>query len=318
MASTLRLPAGTSARIVSSGSFAPQLRVAGSYQCRAFSQTSQQWAGARQMNFRPPSQAQPAFKTKTKGMKLADLPNDIGLLPGTFVRPLWRDMPSIFTAPRDRLHMEWTWIKAWLSNFGSLLQYCKRENTLPLMLRQRRPLAADLQEAMYTAFAEGNIPKIRSICCDGLARNLITEIERRPTNEKVTWKLVKRLRQPSTNFTGLRVISDRATSIPDIPKSGIRQIIVRVTSRQATTTTRVQGGRGQEPAESTVVSAKEQDCVEHFVIQHLRWNDQDKGWRLWGTTTPTSVHTAWNDPYFMPGLSTMERLDMIKNSVDKK
>lgn len=111
MASTIRLPAGTSARIVPSGSFV---------QCRAFSETSQQWRG-RQMNFRPPSQVQPAFKTRTQGMRIADLPNDIGILPGTFVRPLWRDMPSIFKAPRDRWHMEWTWLKAWLSNHARLV-----------------------------------------------------------------------------------------------------------------------------------------------------------------------------------------------------
>lgn len=73
------------------------------------------------MNFRPPSQVQPSFKTRTQGMKLADLPNDIGILPGTFVRPLWRDMPSVFTAPRDRWHMEWTWLKAWLSNHARLV-----------------------------------------------------------------------------------------------------------------------------------------------------------------------------------------------------
>ncbi|KAJ5816791.1 hypothetical protein N7447_009024 [Penicillium robsamsonii] len=307
MASTIRLPAGTSARIVPSGSFV---------QCRAFSETSQQWRG-RQMNFRPPSQAQPSFKTRSQGMKLADLPNDIGILPGTFVRPLWRNMPSIFTAPRDRWHMEWTWIKAWLSNYGSLLQYCKRENSLPLLLSKRRHFAAKLQKEMYTAFAEGNIPKIRQICCDNLVKQLTKGIERRPKNELVTWKLVKYLRKPSTNFTGLRVISDRATSIPDIPKSGIRQIIVRMTSRQSTTTTKVQDPSGKAPAETSTVSVKEQDCVEHIVIQNLRWNNQDQGWRVWGHINPTTLDEAWNNPYFKPGLSTLERLEMIKDSVGK-
>lgn len=111
MASTLRLPVVTPRNL-------SQPSLAGSYQCRAFSQTSQQWAGGRAVNFRPPSVAQPSFKTRTKDLKLADLPNDIGLLPGTFIRPLWRDMPSIFQAPRDRLHMEWTWFKSWFSNYG--------------------------------------------------------------------------------------------------------------------------------------------------------------------------------------------------------
>jgi protein MBA1 len=121
MASTVRLPAGTSARIVPSGSFV---------QCRAFSETSQQWRG-RPMNFRSPSQAQPSFNTRTQGMKLSDLPNDIGILPGTFVRPLWRDMPSIFKAPRDRWHMEWTWLKSLATNYGRLVLPKSSEYSAP-------------------------------------------------------------------------------------------------------------------------------------------------------------------------------------------
>ena len=134
----------------------------------------------------------------------------------------------------------------------------------------------------------------------------------------MTWKLVKYLRKPSTHFTGLRVLSDRASSIPDFPKSGIRQIVVRVTSRQATTTSQIQDPSGKEPTEATTVSTKEQDCVEHIVIQHLRWNDQDKGWRVWGYVSPTSLHEAYNNPKFAPGLSALERLQMVQDSMGQK
>lgn len=127
---------------------------------------------------------------------------------------------------------------------------------------------------------------------------------------------MKYLRKPSTNFIGVRVLSDRATSIPDLPKSGIRQMVVRITSRQSTTRTQKQS-RG-ENAEVVPVSSKEQDCMEYIVIQHLRWNDQDKGWRVWGTTNPTTLHAAKNDPYFMPGLSAMERMEMIKDNMGQK
>ena len=50
-------------------------------------------------------------------MSRADLPQDIGLLPGTFIKPLWRDMPSIFQQPKERLHYEWLWLKSWFQNF---------------------------------------------------------------------------------------------------------------------------------------------------------------------------------------------------------
>ncbi|KAJ5124745.1 uncharacterized protein N7515_008570 [Penicillium bovifimosum] len=316
MASTLRLPAGTSARIVPSGTFVSPLSVAGLSHCRTFAQTSQQLAGARAMNFRPPSQAQPSFKTKTKGMKPNEFPNDIGLMPGTFIRPLWRDMPSIFLAPRDRWHMEWTWLKSWFGNYASVLAYCIKDAKLPLGFLKRRKAAAEYQQNMYKAFAEGDIARIRAICCDGIANKLIKEIERRPKDEKVTWKRLKLLRKPSTNFTGIRVISDRASTIPDIPKSGVRQIVVRITSRQSTTTTKIQKAGAQ--VEESVVLAKEQDCVEHVMLQHLRWNNQDKGWRIWGTVTPTMLEDAKNDPHFKPGLGTAERIEMIKESMMKR
>jgi protein MBA1 len=91
---------------------------------------------------------------------------------------------------------------------------------------------------------------------------------------------------------------------------------VRITSRQSTTTTKIQKAGAQ--AEESVVSAKEQDCTEHFMLQHLRWNDQDKGWKIWGTVNPTTMEDAQNNPHFKPGLSALERIDMIKESMLKK
>lgn len=52
------------------------------------------------------------MKSRAKDVMKSQLPNDIGLLPGTFVKPMWRDLPSIFQDPRDRFRMEWTWIKS--------------------------------------------------------------------------------------------------------------------------------------------------------------------------------------------------------------
>jgi protein MBA1 len=61
---------------------------------------------------------QPSMKTRTKeAMRGQAMPNDIGLLPGTFVRPLWRDMPSVFKEPKNVLRMQWTWMKSVFQNF---------------------------------------------------------------------------------------------------------------------------------------------------------------------------------------------------------
>lgn len=61
--------------------------------------------------------AQPSMKTRGKEMSKSEMPQDLGLLPGTFVRPLWRDMPSVFQLPRERMQLEWLWIKQAFQNF---------------------------------------------------------------------------------------------------------------------------------------------------------------------------------------------------------
>lgn len=45
-------------------------------------------------------------------------PDDLGLLPGTFVRPRMKDMPSLFTDFKRRWKMEWTGFKSSLQGFG--------------------------------------------------------------------------------------------------------------------------------------------------------------------------------------------------------
>jgi protein MBA1 len=161
----------------------------------------------------------------------------------------------------------------------------------------------------------GNVPEIRRFCCERLSARLVRQIEARDASEKLEWTLVKYLRKPSTNFLGLRVMSDRATSIPELANSGIRQIVVRVTSRQSMATSKVeQAKRGAQPVE-TLVSTKEQDCVEYIVVQNLRWNGKDNGWMLWGHVTPTTMQQVMEDPYFAPGLSAMERMEQIKEAM---
>ena len=88
-------------------------------QCRQFSLSAQYSALQKGMpqtlSVRQPSQ--PSMKSRGQNMSRSELPQDIGLLPGTYIRPLWRDMPSIFQQPRERLHFEWLWVKSWFQNF---------------------------------------------------------------------------------------------------------------------------------------------------------------------------------------------------------
>jgi protein MBA1 len=45
------------------------------------------------------------------------IPDDFGILPGTFIRPVWKNMPSIFRDPKQRLQMEWLSLKIRVENF---------------------------------------------------------------------------------------------------------------------------------------------------------------------------------------------------------
>ncbi|PYH98735.1 hypothetical protein BO71DRAFT_394898 [Aspergillus ellipticus CBS 707.79] len=282
--------------------------------CRHFSQSSQRPAmRAMPQTLAMKQPAQPSMKTRSREISRADLPQDIGLLPGTFIRPLWRDMPSLFAQPQERLRMEWLWIKSGFQNFLGLLAYCKWLNKgLPLRLKERRQVARDLHQEMYSAFAAGEVHTLRKVCCTGLANELMSRITTRPEDKQITWALEKYLRTPGTFFTGVRVVSDRATQIPELPNSGVRQVVVRITSRQSKGT-----GSTNEDTAAVAANAKQQDCTEYIVIQKFRWTGQETDWRVWGHATPTTVEEL-SSPFFAPGVSLAERMEAIKSQMGGK
>lgn len=119
MATSLRLsasrPSTNALAIPSFAQLSPQI-----YQRRTLSQTSQRWA-YKNMNFSPKNLTGPSMKARSREALNGQLPNDIGLLPGTFVRPLWRDLPSVFQNPRDRWQIEWAWMRSSFQNFMRLV-----------------------------------------------------------------------------------------------------------------------------------------------------------------------------------------------------
>ncbi|KAF9888419.1 hypothetical protein FE257_008697 [Aspergillus nanangensis] len=298
------------------------LASAASHQCRFFSQTSQRGAmrGAPEnISVRQP--AQPSMRTRGRDLSRSELPQDIGLLPGTYIRPQWRDMPSIFQQPTERLQLEWLWLKTGFQNFIGLLAYSKWLNKgLPLRLKERRQVAQDLHQRMYAAFADGDVTILKKICCAGLANSLGSRISSRPKGEKITWNLDKYNRTPTTFMTGIRVVSDRATQIPELPDSGVRQVVVRITSRQSTGKVKVvskAGARNSTTAVEPVGPVKQQDCTEYIVIQKLRWTGEEEDWRVWGHASPTTVEDL-SSPFFVSGLSLSERMDAMKDMMGGK
>ncbi|RHZ70526.1 hypothetical protein CDV55_104968 [Aspergillus turcosus] len=330
MASSLWLSSGSLRTVARSGAPFAQFyqttsssssAIAAYRQCRFFSQSQMAQRGLsgvpQHISIKQP--AQPSMKTRGRELSRSELPQDIGLLPGTFIRPLWRDMPSIFQQPKERLRLEWLWLKNAAQNFLGLIAYSKWINKgLPLRLKERRQVARELHQRMYSAFADGDVNTLRKICCTGLANSLSSRIASRPKDEKVTWTLDKYNRTPGTLFTGVRVLADRATQIPELPDSGVRQVVVRITSRQSTSKVTVPTKRGAEDAVAAEPApAKQQDCTEYIVLQKLRWTGEEQEWRIWGHATPTTVDDLDN-PFFAAGLTLSERMDAMRDMMTGK
>jgi mitochondrial protein MBA1 len=128
----------------------------------------------------------------------------------------------------------------------------------------------------------------------------------------VTWALEKYRRTPATFFLGLRVVSDRATQIPELPNSGIRQVVVRITSRQSTGTVTI-----PKRATESLLKVKEQNCTEYIVLQKLMWSGEEDDWRIWGHANPTTVDDL-DSPWFAQGLTLSERLSLMQDAVRRK
>ena len=129
---------------------------------------------------------------------------------------------------------------------------------------------------MYTAFAEGDIPKLKEMCTDGVFDSMRARIGGRQRTERVRWEL--------SRYSGRsRVVSDRMAQIPGSTGGGnaLRQAVVRIRSTQKLSRT-VRGSLVEG-------SGKEKDVLEYVVLQcrFEKWAPQE--WRVWGTTTETSL-----------------------------
>lgn len=158
----------------------------------------------------------------------------------------------------------------------------------------------------------GNPDTLQELCCSGLAKNLIERSRRRARNEKVSWHLLKYNRTPSTWFRGVRVISDRATQIPELPESGIRQVVLRIASRQSTASHQLIIDSNTGTHYYTPSPEKIRDCVEYVVIQKLRIKGEEKPWQVWGYTSPTTVDDL-DSVFFSTQISMRERLEAMQD-----
>ncbi|MCJ1312389.1 hypothetical protein MMC25_006063 [Agyrium rufum] len=183
-------------------------------------------------------------------------------------------IPSLFQDPRTRLKLEWVRFRTRVKDFSSLIAYKYQAIKKPfpkpkLALRTIGPTANGIYKQMYTAFADGDLDRLRGLCADGLYSNFASRLHTRPKGEKVEWVLHKMRRRP-------RVVSDRATVIPIIANSALRQAVVKLATRQSLKKTAPNG---------RIVSGtdKPKDITEYLVIQKRTISGVEEKWEAWGT-----------------------------------
>ncbi|KZF20500.1 hypothetical protein L228DRAFT_250207 [Xylona heveae TC161] len=244
---------------------------------RSFS-TSRIALGVTKPEMFAPQIRQPPQRSLKVAMKelegAGQLPTDLGLLEGTFVTPTGENRPSLFRKPRDCATLFTLWLKTRITDFISVMYYkFAQKPRLKLQLRQTVPAARSLHREMYTAFANGDVETLRSICADGILHSFRARIAARG-KDKLRWELHKYLR-------GARVISHRAAKLP-IDGAGLRQAVVRLKSRQSLARLR---------PDNTAVPGTgiQRDVTEYVVIQRTMMNGKEGPWIVWGTTEETTV-----------------------------
>lgn len=96
--------------------------------------------------------------------------------------------------------------------------------------------------------------------------------------------------------------------IPDLPDSGIRQIVMRIDSQQGTQTL----STARDPDGESPSPLKIQDCTEYIVIQKVKIAGFQKDWEVWGYTKPTTLEDL-DSPWFATNLSFKERVEAMQD-----
>jgi protein MBA1 len=181
----------------------------------------------------------------------------------------------LFTSPLAALSLQWTRLKRKTSDLlvVSIYRWTNHKCGVKIHFRQTAPTAKALHQAMYTAFAAGDLATLKRITADGLFDSFSARVHARPRGERWVWELVRYTRRP-------RVMSNRAASLM-VDDAGIRQAVVRICSRQRLT---------RYKADGSVVkgSGEEREVKEYVVIQRKLWKGKEGEWVVWGTTEETT------------------------------
>ncbi|KAI5271269.1 hypothetical protein E4T47_05409 [Aureobasidium subglaciale] len=273
---------------------------------RLFSNTSTCNAGVRKKKSFAPRETslkQPSQKSfevmKKEQMKNIDqMPNDVGLIPGTFIMPTGNQLPSLTADFKTRFALEkhriWLRIK---EIFGRhYMGYFHVKPRADFQTSQIPSISKDLYTQMYTSFSQGNLAPIMPKLCENIAQSLEARIEARGPNTGMIWSLHQWLAEP-------KVVSHKymPMSLEDnkdkTKQTTVQQVVVRMQSLQSLKMVKKvkQGGKVVEVMDEQSSQASPKAVTEYLVVQRLCKRGKMGDWMIWGTTTESDPNETLAD-----------------------
>ncbi|KAK5133452.1 hypothetical protein LTR08_007694 [Meristemomyces frigidus] len=249
-----------------------------------------------------PSMALQVEEQRRKALREGLIPDDMGLLPGTFIMPRGKNRPSWLRDFKGRWRMEkarW-WQRAQEVFSAFMYRYVMVRPSPRLHLRSITGIAKDLHRDMYTNFASGNLAPIESRLCEGIFGSLKRRISQRPLNTGLKWTLHKHLSKPrlASYRPGIQP-GQKGGSRTEV--NGVVQAVVRIHSLQSLQHTKrvsLKGANGKtlvreivvdahgrelQPVAEGAVPKDAKEAVEYFVIQQNVRKSKAGPWKIWGT-----------------------------------
>ncbi|KAJ4287008.1 hypothetical protein N0V90_012889 [Kalmusia sp. IMI 367209] len=206
-----------------------------------------------------------------------NVPDDIGLIPGTFVHaPLFPWTPLSL---KERLWYEWKWATSRVTAWFQLWRFKRSFRSKPDMYffgnrKQLSHKALEKYKHLYQSFARADSNALSELCVSSVAKKFQTRIDSRPSGLKMHWRI-------DGNPT-CTIVSNAANplSLPGYEETGVHQVVFRIRSNQ---TLQLTGSR-EFPESAAGYKAKSDKVTEYLVLQRQFIRGSDKDWMIWGFT----------------------------------
>ncbi|KAI5204891.1 hypothetical protein E4T42_03018 [Aureobasidium subglaciale] len=252
----------------------------------------------RETSLKQPSQKSFEVMKKEQMKNIDQMPNDVGLIPGTFIMPTGNQLPSLTQDFKTRYALEKH--RIWLRMkeiFGRhYMGYMHVKPRADFQTSKIPSISKDLYTEMYTSFSQGNLAPIMPKLCENIAQSLEARIHARGPNTGMMWSLHQWLAEP-------KVVSHKymPMSLEDnkdkTQQTTIQQVVVRMQSLQSLKMVKKVklGGKVVEVMDEQSSQASPKAVTEYLVVQRLCKRGNMGDWMIWGTTTESDPNEALAD-----------------------